>query len=245
MKRGSDAHRIGVARPAERHVEHLLDAAGARAHHRDAVAEQDRLVDRMGDEHHGLALIRPLHELQQLFLQDFAGLRVERGERLVHQQDRRVHGERAHEADALLHAAGELIGVMALEAGEADEIEIVRDALLDLCARRAGHRQPERGVVVDGLPRQQAEMLKHHGDAVRRTPGDRLAVDEDLTAAQIGEPRDAAQQRGLAATRRPDHAHDLVAPHLERQLVKRHHRAVEEKLARTLCYDRGLIRTIG
>ena len=199
----------------------------------------------MGDEHHGLAFIRPFHELQELFLQDLAGLRIERGEWFVHQQDRRVHGECTHEADTLLHAARELIGVMALESGKSDEFQIVRHPLLDLRARRAGHRQSERGVVVDGFPRQQAEMLKHHRDAVRRTPGDRLAVDEDLTAAQIGEPRDAAQQRGLAATRRPDHAHDLVAPHLERQLVKRHHRAVEEKLARTLCYDRGLIRTIG
>ncbi len=120
------AHRVGVARPAERHVEHLLDAAGARAHHRDAVAEQDRLVDRMGDEHHGLALVRPLHQLQQLLLQDLAGLRVERGERLVHQQDRRVHGERAHQPDALLHAARELIGIVLLEAGEPDQLEIVR-----------------------------------------------------------------------------------------------------------------------
>ena len=63
---------------------------------------------------------------QQLLLQDFAGLRVERRERLVHQQDRRVHGERAHQAHALLHAAGELIGIVALEAGEPDQLEIMR-----------------------------------------------------------------------------------------------------------------------
>ena len=63
---------------------------------------------------------------EQLLLQDFARLRVERGERLVHQQDRRIHRERAHQADALLHAAGELIGIVLLEAGEPDELEIVR-----------------------------------------------------------------------------------------------------------------------
>ena len=136
------AQRIAVARMAERHVEHLLDAAGPRAHHRDAVAEQDRLVDRVGDEHHGLALFRALHELQQFLLQDFAGLRVERGERLVHQQHRRVHRERADEADALLHAAGELIGIVLLEAGEADQLEIMRDALLD---RRRPMRRPSPG----------------------------------------------------------------------------------------------------
>src|SRR5215813_247356 len=37
------SHRIGLARPAEWHVEHLLDAARPRAHHRDAIAQQDRL----------------------------------------------------------------------------------------------------------------------------------------------------------------------------------------------------------
>ena len=115
--------------------------------------------------------------VQQLLLQDFAGLRVERGERLVHQQHRRIHRQRAHQADALLHAAGELIGIVLLEAGEPDQLEIVADPLPDL--RRAAtprHRQPERRVVVDGLPRQQAEMLEHHGDAVGRAAGDRLAV---------------------------------------------------------------------
>ncbi len=70
----------------------------------------------------------PLHQLQQFLLQDFAGLRVERGERLVHQQHRRVHRQRPHQADALLHAAGELIGIVLLEAGEPDQLEIVRDA---------------------------------------------------------------------------------------------------------------------
>ena len=65
---------------------------------------------------------------EQFLLQDFAGLRVERGERLVHQQDRRVHRERAHQPDALLHAAGELIGIVPLESGQADQFEIVRDA---------------------------------------------------------------------------------------------------------------------
>ena len=35
-------------------LHHLLDAAGSRRHHIDPVAEQDRLVDVVGDEQHGL-----------------------------------------------------------------------------------------------------------------------------------------------------------------------------------------------
>src|SRR5260370_39717410 len=68
------AHRLDIARPAERKLEHLLDAAGTGAHHGDAIAEQDSLIDRMGDEHHGLALVGPLHELEQFALQDLAPL---------------------------------------------------------------------------------------------------------------------------------------------------------------------------
>ena len=60
------AYRIGYTRPSERHVEQLLDPARARGHHRDPVAEQDRLVDRMGDEDHGLALVGALHQREQL-----------------------------------------------------------------------------------------------------------------------------------------------------------------------------------
>src|SRR5258707_659922 len=74
------AHRIDVAGAAEREVDDLLDLPRPRAHHGDAVAEHDRLVDRMGDEHDGLALVRPLHQVQQLLLQGLAGLRIERGE---------------------------------------------------------------------------------------------------------------------------------------------------------------------
>ncbi len=185
----------------------------------------------MGDEHHGLALVGPLHEREQLLLQDFARLRVERRERLVHQQDRRVHGERPHQAHALLHAAGELIGIVTLEAGQADQLEIVRHPRLDLRARRPRHGEPEGGVVVDGLPGEQAEMLEHHGNAVGRPAGHRLAMDEKLAAAEIGEAGDTAQQRGLAAAGGTHDAHDLVAPDRERQLMEGDDGAVEEKFA--------------
>src|SRR5262249_20816014 len=105
----------------------------------------------------------------------------------------------AHEAHALLHSPGELVGIMALEAGEPDQVEIMRDPRFDFGARHARHRQPEGRVVEDGFPWEQAEMLKDHRNSVGRAGADRLAVDEKLAAAEIGEARDAAQKRGLAA----------------------------------------------
>ena len=73
-----------VARPRQIDREDLLGAARTLGHHHDAVGQVDRLVDLMGDEQHGL--LRLLPDAQQLDLHQVAGLRVERRERLVHQQ---------------------------------------------------------------------------------------------------------------------------------------------------------------
>ena len=73
-----------------------------------------RLVDAVGDEHDGLLLLVP--DAQQLLLQQQLVLRVERRERLVHQQDFRIVGEGARDGDALLHAAGELVRIIIGEA---------------------------------------------------------------------------------------------------------------------------------
>ena len=83
----------------------LLQHAAA-AEHRDLVAELDRLVDVVGDEHDRLAqfALQP----QDLVLQLLAHHRVDGAERLVHQQDRRVGGQRPGHADALLLAARQL-----------------------------------------------------------------------------------------------------------------------------------------
>ena len=55
----------------------------------DAVADDDRFLDGMGDEQHGEADIVP--KLKQFFLHAPPGQGIERGERLVHQQDFRLH----------------------------------------------------------------------------------------------------------------------------------------------------------
>ena len=77
-------------------------------HHHDPVGEQHRFVEIVGDEQD--RLLGAGMDVEQFALQAFARLRVERAERLVHQQHFRIDRERARNADALLHAAGELIG---------------------------------------------------------------------------------------------------------------------------------------
>ena len=70
------------------------------------VAELDRLVDVVGDEHDGLAefVLQP----DELVLQLRPDHRVDRGERLVHQHHRRIGGQRPGDADPLLLPAGKL-----------------------------------------------------------------------------------------------------------------------------------------
>ena len=87
----------------------VLGEPAAGGEDRDPVAHPHGLVDVVGDQHDGLAelALQP----QELVLQPGAHHRVDGAERLVHQQHRRVGGERAGDADALALAAGELVRV--------------------------------------------------------------------------------------------------------------------------------------
>ena len=95
----------------------------------------------MGHEDDGHAGARP--DLQELALQLLARERVERAERLVHQQDVGIVGEHARDRDALLHAARQLARVAVGEALEPDQPhELVGDGV-DLAARRPRWRGPK------------------------------------------------------------------------------------------------------
>src|ERR1700722_944586 len=137
-----------VARPLQRYIDDGLGAARARGHHHDLVGERHRLVDAVGDEHQRLLVDLP--DAQELLLQDGAVLLVERRERLVHQQDLGIVGKGARDRDALAHAAGELVGVVVREAGEAGAVEIAPDRFLDLPFGRLAHLEPIGRVLPDG-----------------------------------------------------------------------------------------------
>ena len=101
----------------------LLDLA--RVHHRDPVRQRERLglVVRHIDERDADLLL----QVDQLELHVLAKLRVERGERLVEQQHRRVRDERPRDRDALLLPAGELVRIALAEALQANVLERGRD----------------------------------------------------------------------------------------------------------------------
>ena len=64
-------------------------------------------------------------DLQQFGLHELARLRVQRGERFVHQQHRRIGRQRAGQIHALLHAAGKLGWIVLLESDQAHQFDEV------------------------------------------------------------------------------------------------------------------------
>ena len=105
---------VGGVRQHERGIGVLQQRAAA-PEHRDLVAELDRLVDVVGDEHDGFAqfALQP----QDFGLQILAHHWVDGAERLVHQQDRRIGGQCPGHPDALLLTARQLCRVPVGELG--------------------------------------------------------------------------------------------------------------------------------
>ncbi len=162
-----------------------------------------------------------LLQVDELDLQLLAQLRVERGERLVEQQHRRMRDERARDRDALLLPAGQLVRIAPVEADEPNVLERGLDARLPLAGRRAGHLQRKRDVALDRHVREQRVALEHRAHRARfgRAAGEVLAVEQD--AARVGkvEARDHPQQRRLAAAGRTEQREEFAGLDREADVV--------------------------
>src|SRR5215469_2173809 len=108
-----DLWRVDPARAADRHTELVDDPSRAAAQHDHPVAQPDRLPHVVRDEQHGEATLGT--DLVELVVQQVPGHRVERPERLVHQQDLRVLGERPGQGGPLPHASRQLVRPLAAE----------------------------------------------------------------------------------------------------------------------------------
>jgi hypothetical protein len=165
-------------------------------------------------------------EAQELVLQALAGDRVDRAERLVHQQQRRVGGQRARDADALLLAAGELRGIaVAHLERQPDELEQLVDALADALLVPAEHARQRGDVVGDRAVREQADVLDRVADVapqlVDRAVVDAAAVDQDLAVGDLDHPVHQAHRGGLAAAGGADEHADLTGVHREAEVLDR------------------------
>ena len=87
--------------------------------------------------------------------------------------------------------------------------------------------QPERDVARDRQMRKQRVALEHHVDRppVRRHGGDVVAVEQDAARRRRLEAGEHAQQRGLAAARRPEQREEFAVRDVERKPLDRGQRA--------------------
>ena len=210
--------------------------------HGDAVAEPDRLLDVVRDEQHRLA-----HgglEPQELVLEMLAYDRVDRAERLVHQQHGRVGGQRAGHADALALSAGELLRVAVAVDGrvEPDQVEEFGGALTALAALPAEKMRDGRGVLQDRLVREQAHLLDDIADTAaepdRVDGGYVVPVEEYPPLGRLDETVDHFHGGGLAAAGRSDERDQFALGDLEGEVVDGG-RAVRVPLGDVLESDHG------
>ena len=123
--------RIDIARIGERIEDDVLDPPGMRGDDDDARGHEDGLRDVVRDEKDALEIPRfGFPEVDDFRAKVLRREHVERAESLVHAENLRLRHDGPREADPLPHAAGKLLGIRILVAGEADQRQRALDLLL-------------------------------------------------------------------------------------------------------------------
>jgi len=190
--------------------------AGAEHHH--AVAHGNGFVQVVRDEEHGFFLGLP--QVQNLVFHELAGLDVQRGEGLVHQDDVWIEHEGLCQAGALAHAATHLVRVAVAERAQAHAAKPVLGLRAGFTLWHTTELQARHDVFQRGAPGHEAFGLEH----VARTGVDTsqwLAKDAHRALAGHQQPGRDVEQRALAAAGGPHHADELPGAHGERDVLDR------------------------
>src|SRR3954452_9206300 len=153
----------------------------------------------MRDEQHCLAITLP--NVQQIILQPRSRVSIERAERLVHQQTLRRVSQRSSQCHALLHAAGQLLGIEILVALEPDHFDKSSALRFRLGGGHALLARAIHHIAQHGLPRKQRELLEYR-TAIRPWSRDYPSPDLCRAAGWADEAADNVEQCRLAAAGR-------------------------------------------
>ncbi len=153
----------------------------------------------MGDEDGGE--LEALLDLADLLAQATADAGIQRRERLVQQQDPRLHHQGPGQGHPLALATGELGRIAALKAGQLHQRQRLLHAGDQIAPRLGLHLEAEGDVVPHRHVGEQGIALEHHADAplLGFLPGNVLTGHPHLAAIHRGEPGQRPQQGGLAA----------------------------------------------
>src|ERR1044072_1696136 len=211
------------ARPRKIDIQWAFDTSGARRHYKDAISQEERLFQVVGDEEDRLpdAVIC----LQQKFLRDPLCQRIHRAERLIEQQNFGIIDERARDFYTAPHARREFVGIAIGDVRQAKLGQKVlrRSARLTLRGR-ALHYRPKRDIVQNGAPGKKRTVLEYDNSfgtwrrsIARRT--DCFAVQQNLAPRYVVKTRDGIQESRLPATGRPNNNAKLARRDINRAII--------------------------
>ena len=231
----------------------LLDHL-AGVHHDDALRRLRHHAHRVGDQHdrHAEALFHVLQQLEDLRLDGD----IERGGRLVGDQELGIAGQRHRDHDALAHAAGELVRKVVEPLVGVRNLHQPQhlDGLVDgtFAAEAFVPAQHLGDLLADGVDRIERghRLLEHHRDVLGADTVHLAGVERHEVAALIEDlarddlarrHRDQLQHRhrrdGLAAAGFADHAERLAAFDRKVDAVDRLHYAVVGREMRSQAPD--------
>ena len=126
--------------------------------------------------------------------------------------------QRPGQADALLHAAGQLLRPGLAPFRQLHQLELPLRRGDPLVAREAAELEAERDIVDHVEVRQQGEILEHHADLLGLSlrmarcdlRPDVLALDEDAAGGRLDQPVDVPDEGGFAAAGQAHDAEDLA-----------------------------------
>ena len=193
------------------------------------LAGERHLVRR--DQHRHPVGLQPANDVEHLA--DEFGIEGRRD--LVEQHHLGVHGQRPGDGDALLLAAGELVGIRIGAGSETESGQHLQRVGACLALRDLQHLARTDGDVVgDRHVREQIEALEHHADAasdrvrVEAGLGDVDTVEQHLAVVDRFEHVDAAQERRLARPGGADQRDHVALGDVEIDAVE--HGGVVERL---------------
>ncbi len=192
----------------------LLHPPVAQQH--DLVGHAHRLGLVVGDIEHGDA--QPALQREQFPPHLRAQLRVQVGERFVHQADRRLGDDRAAERHALLLSAGKLARAAGEQMADAQHLRCTLEPARALGLGNAPRLQAEENVLRHRQMREQRIGLEHHrhptgsGGKLRNV----ASADFHTARGRAVEPCDDAQAGGLAAARRPEQHAETARADMQR-----------------------------
>lgn len=189
----------------------------------DPVAEPDRFLDVVRDEQDGFTDL--FLKFQEFVLQPFPYDRVDRAERLVHQQHRRVSGQCPCHADALTLTSGELFRIAVAINGrvKSDKVEEFRRAFPSLSPFPAQEMRDGRGVLQHRAVREESDLLDHITDTAAQSDGVDggyvVPVEEYPSLGRFDQPVHHLHGGRLAAPRRSDERDQFTLGDVEGKVV--------------------------